>query len=153
MKKSYLKSLTFALALSMVTIPLALPSCKCHSTVQCTVDSGYQSKVSQSQLSTINCQLSTAIRDSVIFRERTIHDTVYITKEVYRDKQLSTVNSQLSTISDTIHVVEYRDRVIEHPPKRYVPKFYKCCTVIFWILIAGIVIYVILRFKSSAFRL
>ena len=127
MKKSSLTLLTFILALSMATILLVLPSCKCHSSVQCTVDS-LQSKVSQSQLSTINSQLSTAIRDSVIYRERTIHDTVYITKEVYRDKQLSTVNSQLSTIADTVHVVEYRDRIIEHPPERYVPKFYKWCT-------------------------
>ena len=111
----------------MVMTILALPSCKSHSSVQCTVDS-LQSKVSQSQLSTVNYHLSTAIRDSVIFRERTIHDTVYITKEVYRDKQLSTLNSQLSTISDTVHIVEYRDRIIEHPPERYVPKFYKWCT-------------------------
>jgi hypothetical protein len=136
----------------MATILLALPSCKSHSSVQCTVDS-LQSKVSQSQLSTINCQLSTAIRDSIVLRERTIHDTVYITKEVYRDKQLSTLNSQLSTISDTVHIVEYRDRIIEHPPERFIPPFYKHCTVIFWILIVGIVIYVILRIKSSAFRL
>ena len=152
MKKSSLKSLTFVLALSMVTIPLALPSCKCLNPAQLSTVNSQLSSVN-CQLSTVNSQLSTAIRDSVIFRERTIHDTVYITKEVYRDKQLSTVNSQLSTISDTIHVVEYRDRVIEHPPKRYVPPFYKHCTVIFWILIVGIVTYVILRFKSSALRL
>ena len=131
MKKSFLKSQTLLLVLSMVMIILALPSCKCHSSVQWTVDS-LQSKVSQSQLSTVNSQLLTAIRDSVIFRERTIHDTVYITKEVYRDKQLSTVNSQLSTISDTIHVGDYRDRVIEHPPERYVPKFYQWCTGLLW---------------------
>ena len=132
MKKSSLKSLTFVLALSMVTIPLALPSCKCHSTVQCTVDSGYQSKVSQSQLSTVNSQLSTSIRDSVIFRERTIHDTVYITKEIYRNASHSTLNAQHSTLADTIHIVEYRDRVVEHPPERYVPAFYKWCTIALW---------------------
>ena len=131
MKKSSLKSLTFALALSMATILLALPSCKSHSSVQCTVDS-LQSKVSQSQLSTVNYHLSTAIRDSVIYRERTIHDTVYITKEVYRNRLHSTLNSQHSTIADTVHIVEYRDRVIEHPPERYVPKFYKWCTIILW---------------------
>ena len=91
--------------------------------------------------------------DSVIYRERTIHDTVYITKEVYRDRLHSTLNSQHSTIADTVHVVEYRDRVIEHPPERFIPPFYKHCTIIFWILIVGIVIYVILRIKSSAFRL
>ena len=69
--------------------------------------------------------------DSVIYRERTVHDTVYITKEVYRESQLSTLNSQLSTQSDTVVVTEYRDRVIEHPPEKYVPKFYKWCTGLF----------------------
>jgi hypothetical protein len=31
--------------------------------------------------------------DSVIYRERTVLDTVYITKEVYRDRLHSTLNS------------------------------------------------------------
>ena len=66
--------------------------------------------------------------DSVIYRERTVLDTVYITKEVYRDQRLSTFDIQHSTKADTIVVTEYRDRVIEHPPERYVPKFYKWCT-------------------------
>ena len=75
---------------------------------------------------------SVLVRDSVVQRERTIHDTVYITKEVYRDRLHSTLNSQHSTLADTIHIVEYRDRVIEHPPERYVPKFYKWCTGLLW---------------------
>ena len=70
--------------------------------------------------------------DSVIYRERTIHDTVYITKEVYRNQRLSTFDIQHSTKADTIHIVEYRDRVVEHPPQRYVPKFYKWCTGLLW---------------------
>ena len=131
MKKSYLKSLTFALALSMATILLVLPSCKSHSSVQCTVDS-LQSKVSQSQLSTINSQLSTAIRDSIVLRERTIHDTVYITKEVYRDRLEARGERREAVRADTVHIVEYRDRVIEPPPERYVPKFYKWCTGLLW---------------------
>ena len=75
---------------------------------------------------------SVLVRDSVVQRERTIHDTVYVTKEVYRDRLHSTLNSQLSTLADTIHIVEYRDRVVEHPPERYVPKFYKWCTGLLW---------------------
>ena len=70
--------------------------------------------------------------DSVIYRERTIHDTVYITKEVYRDQRLSTFDSQHSSKADTVVVTEYRDRVVEHPPEKYVPKFYKWCTGLFW---------------------
>ena len=129
------------MALSMAIILLALPSCKSHSSLQLTVDS-LKSKVSQSQLSTVNSQLSTAIRDSVIFRERTIHDTVYITKEVYRDRLHSTLNSQHSTLKDTVVVTEWREKVIEHPPEKYVPKFYKWCTMLLWaiVLIGALVI-------------
>ena len=70
--------------------------------------------------------------DSVIYRERTIHDTVFVTKEVYRNQRLSTFDLQHSTKADTVVVTEYRDRVIEHPPKRYIPKFYKWCTGLLW---------------------
>ena len=79
--------------------------------------------------------------DSVIYRERTIHDTVYVTKEVYRDRLHSTLNSQHSTLADTIHIVEYRDRVIEHPPKRYIPPFYKRCTLFFWLILVTSALY------------
>ena len=142
MKKSSWKSPTFAMALSMATILNALPSCKSHSSLQLTVDS-LKSKVSQSQLSTVNSQLSTAIRDSVIFRERTIHDTVYITKEVYRDRLHSTLNSQHSTLKDTVVVTEWREKVIEHPPERYIPPFYKHCTTILFIILAAGVVYIV----------
>ena len=81
--------------------------------------------------------------DSVIYRERTIHDTVYVTKEVYRDQRLSTFNIQHSTKADTIHIVEYRDRVIEHPPERYRPPFYKRCTLLFWLILATSALYMI----------
>ena len=140
MKRSSLKSLTFVLALSMVTILLALPSCKSLDSVQCTIDSVHHNSVSQ--LSTLNSQLST-IHDSIVYRERIVHDTVFITKEVYRDKQLSTLNSQLSTIADTIHVVEYRDRIVDHPPERYIPPFYKHCTTILFIILAAGVVWIV----------
>ena len=81
--------------------------------------------------------------DSVIYRERTILDTVYVTKEVYRDQRLSTFNIQHSTKADTIHIVEYRDRVIEHPPERYIPPFYKRCTLLFWLILATSALYMI----------
>ena len=73
--------------------------------------------------------------DSVIYRERTILDTVYITKEVYRDALNSKFKIQNSTKTDTVVVTEYRDRVIEHPPKRYIPKFHKWCTGLFWAIL------------------
>ena len=73
--------------------------------------------------------------DSVIYRERTIHDTVYITKEVYRDRLEARGERQKAERTDTVVVTEYRDRVIEHPPERYVPKFYKWCTGLLWAIL------------------
>ena len=88
-------------------------------------------EVHDSQLSTFDIQHS-ARRDSIVYREKVVHDTVYITKEVYRDQRLSTFDIHQSTKADTVVVTEYRDRVIEHPPERYVPKFYKWCTGLLW---------------------
>ena len=84
--------------------------------------------------------------DSVIYRERTIHDTVYVTKEVYRDALNSKFKIQNSTKTDTVVVTEYRDRVIEHPPERYIPPFYKRCTLFFWLILATSALYMIGKF-------
>ena len=81
--------------------------------------------------------------DSIIYRERTIHDTVYITKEVYRDALNSKFKIQNSTKTDTIVVTEWREKVIEPPPERYIPPFYKRCTTIFWIMLSIGVVYII----------
>ena len=125
MKKSSLMSLTFALALLVATILLALPSCRSLDVVS---SSEVQDVWKFRSVDTI-VQRDTLYRhDSVIYRERTVHDTVYITKEVYRDQRLSTFDIQHSTKADTVVVTEYRDRVVEHPPERYVPKFYRWCT-------------------------
>ena len=131
MKKSFLKSLTILLVLSMAMTILVLPSCK-------SLDPAIVASATSSASAATHTHDTLILRDSVyrhdsvIYRERTVHDTVYITKEVYRESQLSTLNSQLSTQSDTVVVTEYRDRVIEHPPEKYVPKFYKWCTGLFW---------------------
>ena len=128
---------------------LVLPSCK--SLDPAIVASATSSASAATHTHDTIVQRDTLYRhDSVIYRERTIHDTVYVTKEVYRDRLHSTLNSQLSTLADTIHIVEYRDRVIEHPPEKYVPKFYKWTTALLFILlfILGVRIYIKLNPKS-----
>ena len=81
---------------------------------------------------TIVLRDSVYLHDSIIYRERTVLDTVYITKEVYRDRLEARGERQKAVRTDTVVVTEYRDRVIEHPPERYVPKFYKWCTIALW---------------------
>ena len=142
MKRLSLKSLTLLLALSMVITILALPSCK-------SLDPAIVASATSSASAATHTHDTLILRDtvyrhdSVIYRERTIHDTVYVTKEVYRDRLHSTLNSQHSTLADTIHIVEYRDRVIEHPPERYIPPFYKRCTLFFWLILATCALYMI----------
>ena len=96
-------------------------------------------------IDTVVLRDSVCRHDSVIYRERTIHDTVYITKEVYRNASHSTLNAQHSTHSDTVIVTEWRDRIIEKPPERYIPRFYKISTAILYILIALIIVFIVIK--------
>ena len=114
----------------MVIILLVSVSCKSLESVpQITrMDTDkHESHVLQ-RVDTVVVRDSVYRHDSVIYRERTIHDTVYITKEVYRDRLEARGERQKAVRTDTVVVTEYRDRVVEHPPERYVPKFYKWCT-------------------------
>ena len=109
-------------------------SCRSVSCVECLKSNVESQEVHDSQLSTFDIQHST-LRDSIVYRERTIHDTVYITKEVYRDRLEARGERQKAVRTDTVIVTEYRDQVVEHPPERYVPKFYKWCTGLLWAIL------------------
>ena len=115
----------------MATILLVSVSCRSVSSVESLMSNVESQEVHDSQLSTFDIQYS-SLRDSIVYREKVVHDTVYITKEVYRDQRLSTFDIQHSTKADTVVVTEYRDRIVEHPPEKYVPKFYKWCTGLLW---------------------
>ena len=85
------------------------------------------------------------IHDSIVYREKVVQDTVYVTKEVYRDSRKWNVESLKSMKTDTVLVTEYRDRVVERPPERYVPKFYKWCTGLLFAITLLAIGYIILR--------
>ena len=86
-------------------------------------------------------------KDSIIIRERTVHDTVYITKEVYRDANTHNSSLIVRNSIDTVVVTEYRDRVVEHPPERYIPPFYKRCTIALWAIGILAIGYGLLRWR------
>ena len=142
MKKSFSKLLTSALALSLAITLLALPSRKCLDPTIST------STTATSTASTTIDSATVHTRDSIIYRERTIYDTVYITKEVYRNHQISNVNSQRSTTTDTVVLTEWRERVIQHPPERYIPRFHKTCTTLFCLLFIGFIIYLFFKLRE-----
>ena len=124
----------------MVITILALPSCK---SVEVVGRSEVQDVQKFRSVDTVVVRDSVYRHDSVIYRERTILDTVYITKEVYRDRLEARGERQKAVRTDTITVTEYRDRVIEHPPERYIPPFYKRCTLFFWLILIASALYMV----------
>ena len=111
-------------------------SCKSHNVPRIAqIDTDRNESHFLQRVDTVVVRDSVLVRDSVVQRERTIHDTIYVTKEVYRDRLEARGERQKAVRTDTLVVTEYRDRVIEHPPKRYVPKFYKWCTGLLWAIL------------------
>ena len=136
MKRLSLKSMTFALALSMVIILLALPSCR-------SLDVAHSDVYNSSLIAHTSHHDTVVIRDSVFVSERQKGDTVYLTRTEYRDRWRTQI------VHDTIVRSDSIVQVIEHPPERYIPKFYKHSTAIFWILMALLILYLIIKYRFS----
>ena len=81
------------------------------------------------------------VRDSVFVSERQRGDTIYLTRTEYRDRWRTQI------VHDTIVRTDSIVQVIEHPPERYIPPFYKRCTAIFWILMALLLLYVLIKYR------
>ena len=62
------------------------------------------------------------IRDSVFISERQRGDTIYLTRIEWRDRWHTRIER------DTVADVRVEKEIIELPPERYVPRFYKWCT-------------------------
>ena len=133
MKKLFSKSSTIVLALSMATILLALPSCRsvnpCLSTI-------HRDSVAYTIHQTID---TIVMHDSVFVSERMRGDTVYLTRTEWRDRWRTRVER------DTVVDVRVEKEVVQLPPERYVPKFYRWTAAIFWTGIALLILYLILR--------
>ena len=78
--------------------------------------------------------------DSVFVREVMRGDTVYLTRTEWRDRWRTRVER------DTVVDVRVEKEVVQLPPERYVPPFYKRCTVALWAIVAIATIVVIGRF-------
>ena len=112
---------------------LVLPSCKSHEHCSAVVQNG-------SELFSIVRSVDTVVvRDSVFVSERQRGDTVYLTRVEWRDRW------RTQMVHDTIVRVDSIVQVIEHPPERYVPPFYKRCTIALWVAVIFGVLYGILR--------
>ena len=106
---------------------LALPSCK-------SLDPTTLHHTTQHYTTLHHTVDTVVVRDSVFIREIQQGDTVYLTRIEFRDRWRTQI------IHDTIIKTDSIVRVIEHPPEKYIPPFYKhCTTILFIILAAGIV--------------
>ena len=81
--------------------------------------------------------------DSIYIREVQRGDTVYLTRVEWRDRW------RTHLVHDTIVRIDSIMQVIEHPPERYIPPFYKRCTALFWTLMVLLLLYAIVRMKFS----
>ena len=80
------------------------------------------------------------LHDSVFVSEKQRGDTVYLTRVEWRDRWRTRVER------DTVMDVRVEKEVVQLPPERYVPPFYKRCTIALWAIIAITTIVVIGRF-------
>ena len=83
--------------------------------------------------------------DSIFIRESVRGDTVYLTRTEWRDRW------RVRLVHDTIHDTQYVERVVEHPPERYVPKFYRWCTVALWVIVLLAIGYWLLKWWGGRY--
>lgn len=107
----------------MVTILLALTSCR-------SIDPAIADSAIRTAHATIHTHDTLIIHDSVFVSVLQKGDTVFRDRIEYRDRWRTQV------IHDTIVRTDSIVQVIEHPPERYIPKFYKACTRILLLLLA-----------------
>ena len=73
------------------------------------------------------------VHDSVFVSERQRGDTVYLTRVEWRDRWRTHI------VHDTVVKTDSIVQIVDHPPERYVPPFYKRCTIALWVIIALVI--------------
>lgn len=125
----------------MAIIPFALVSCR-------SLNDGSAVVQDRSEWFNFVHSVDTVVlRDSVFVSEKQRGDTVYLTRVEWRDRWRTHI------VHDTILQTDSIVQVIQHPPERYIPPFYKRCTIVLWVLVVGVGLYVILRIRLPASRL
>ena len=93
---------------------IVLASCRSVSSVQ---------EVRSSDVQKFRSVDTIVMHDSVFIYERTKGDTVYLTRTEWRERWRTQI------VHDTIRDTQYITQTIEKPPVRYIPKFYRWCTI------------------------
>ena len=114
----------------MAMIILALPSCK-------SLDPTIVTSATSTASASIHTTDTIIIRDSIFLREYVAGDTVFRDRIQYRDRWRTHI------VHDTVLKTDSIVQVIEHPPERFIPPFYKHCTIILWIILAAGIVWII----------
>ena len=142
MQRLFWKSATFARVLSMGIIILASASCSSTKSMPVVQSNDTTSFIQRSaRVDTVY------LRDSVFVSEKQRGDTVYLTRVEWRDRWRTRVER------DTVMDVRVEKEAVQLPPDRYVPPFYKRCTIAFWAIVAVATIVVIGRFAIGRRKL
>ena len=121
MKRLFWKSATFVRVLSMGIIILASASCSSTKSMPVVQNNDTTSFIQRSaRVDTVY------LKDSVFVSEKQRGDTVYLTRVEWRDRWRTRVER------DTVVDVRVEKEVVQLPPERYVPTFYKWCTIALW---------------------
>ena len=117
MKRLFWKSRIFVRVLSMGIIILVSVSCKSTKSMPVVQSNDTTSFIQRSaRVDTIY------LHDSVFVSEKQQGDTVFLTRVEWRDCWRTRVER------DTVVDVRVEKEVVQLPPERYVPKFYRWCT-------------------------
>ena len=134
MKKLFSKLRIISQGVSMAIIILVSVSCKSTKSMPVVLSNDTTSFIQRSaRVDTIY------LHDSVFVSERQRGDTVYLTRTEWRDRWRTRVER------DTVVDVRVEKEVVQLPPERYVPPFYKRCTVALWAIIALVIGYWAMR--------
>ena len=98
-----------------------LASCRSVSSVE-----SLKSNIESQDVKTFRSIDTVIQHDSVFIHERTKGDTVYLTRTEWCERWRTQI------VHDTIRDTQYITQTIEKPPVRYVPKFYRWCTIALW---------------------
>ena len=124
--------------LILCTMCLVSVSCKTIDSSQLTVDSFEVQKFRSVD--------TVVVRDSVFVSEVMKGDTVYLTRVEWRDRWRTRVER------DTVVDVRVEKEVVQLPPERYVPKFYRWCTIALWAIGILALGYGLLRWRVKWLR-
>ena len=117
MKKLFSKLRIISQGLSMAIIILVSASCSSTKSMPVVQSNDTTSFIQRSaRVDTIY------LHDSVFVSEKQRGDTVFLTRVEWRDRWRTRVER------DTVMDVRVEKEVVQLPPERYVPKFYKWCT-------------------------